>query len=87
MSSTDDPSLEDPTDEEDLGEPIAELENFEEAVSPALIDRVLSSVRRRRFAGHVLMFTWSAFGAVAVEFLTMVHSLFEPNKADRGDGD
>ncbi len=74
-------------DESYLGVPVDLLKDFEEEASPELKERVIRSLRRRRLGAHVLIFSWSALGAVAREFLSMVYSLVEPKESNRGGSD
>jgi hypothetical protein len=71
---------------EDLGAPIQELKDLEVEASPRLMQRVLGSLRRRQLSAHLLTFSWSVLAAVAVEFLTMIHSLFGSTRDEPGDG-
>lgn len=69
--------------EEDLGEPVSELRDYVEPPSPAFLGRVLGSVRRRSLGSQFATFVWSALGEALIEFLCMIHSLFESGDPDR----
>ena len=63
-------------DPEDLGEPIAELNGYEEDVSRGFIGRVLGTLHRRSLIGQVATMAWTASAQAILEFLGMIFSLF-----------
>ena len=69
---------EDELPEDELGEPIRELREIEHAPSAGFVDRLSSSLRRRGLGSQLATLTWSAFGGVFLEFLSMIFSAFQP---------
>ncbi len=74
-------------DLDNLGDPIAELHGFEETASAGFVGRLLRSLGRRRLGSHVATLGWSGLGQVMLEFLNMIHSLFQSTGADEGETD
>ena len=77
----------DPGVEADLGEPIAELRMLDEPAPSGFLSRLLSSLRRRDLSSQLATLGWFAMGAVVIEFVRMVYSLFESGGQNRGDSD
>jgi len=71
-------------DIEDLGEPILELRELEEAPSAGFLGRLRASLRRRELGSQLVSLGWSGLGAVVLEFMRMIYALFEDNPNDRG---
>ena len=82
MSDADD--LVDEKELEDLGEPIAELRQLAEAPSAGFLGRVRASLRRREIGSHLVSLGWSGLGTVVLEFVRMIHALFQDKPNDRG---
>lgn len=74
-----------PLDDDDLGAPVAELRDFEEAPASGFLDRVVRRLRRRALGGQLMTLAWTGFGQVVLEFLRIVYSFFEPRRPDRGE--
>ena len=74
-------------DEEDLGEPIEELRDFEEEVPTGFFARILSSLRRRRLGSEFATLGWSGLAEVFLEFLRIIHSLFQASGTEEGETD
>lgn len=72
-------------DLEDLGEPVLELLELTEQPSGGFLSRLLSTLRRRSLGSHIAALSFTAFGEVILEFLTMIYSLFESDRTD-GEG-
>lgn len=75
----------DPGADEDLGEPIAELRGFEEAPSVGFLGRVVRSLRRRSLGSQLATLSWTAMGEVFLEFLKLIHSMFQSGRTDQGE--
>ena len=73
-------------DEEDLGEPVAELRDLEESVSRGFLGRVLSKLQRRSLVGHLATMAWTASALAFFEFLGMIFSFFDPGKSAGKEG-
>jgi len=79
---------------DDLGDPIAELRDFEEDASHGFLGRVLSALHRRSLVGQMATLAWTASAQAFFEFLGMIFSLFtpgdlgpnDPEKEDRNSG-
>ena len=76
-----------PGTEEDLGEPIEALRDYEDAGDLGLVERVVRSLRRRTLSSHLATLWWSAMGQAFLEFLEIINSLFGSPDGDRGDSD
>jgi hypothetical protein len=74
-------------DDEDLGEPIAELSELREDPSPGFITRILGALRRRNLGSQLATFGWTGLGAVFVEFVKIIFSVFETDTDTRGGAD
>ncbi len=72
---------------EDMGDPIAELHDFEEPASAGFLGRVVGSLRRRKLGSEMATLSWSGFGQVFLEFMKMVQSLFPSPGPDEGETD
>ena len=66
-----------PDHDPEMGQPIAELADFEEEHSDVMIRRVRSSLHRRLATNQFATMSWSAPGRVIIEFLEMLFSLFQ----------
>ena len=74
-----------PDVDEDLGEPIAELSGYEERPSGGFLGRVVRSLQRRTLGSQLATLTWTAMGEVFLEFLKVIHSLFQSGRPDQGE--
>ena len=73
-------------EEEDLGEPIAELRDMEEQVSKGFLGRVLSKLQRRSLVGHFATMAWTASALALFEFLGVIFSIFDPGTSPEKEG-
>mgnify|MGYP006908220264 CR=1 FL=1 len=80
MADDDTPDL-DPTD---LGEPIAELRELRDDPPTGFVARFLDRLRRRDLSRQLTTLGWTGFGAVFVEFLKVIFSMFETSPRDEG---
>lgn len=74
-----------PEADEDLGEPIAELQGYAEAAPVGLFGRIVRSLQRRALGSQVATLSWTAMGEVFMEFLKMIHSMFQSGRTDQGE--
>lgn len=81
MTDDDAPDLEDVTD---LGEPIAELRELRDEPPSGFVTRLLDRLGRRDLGRQLTILGWTGFGAVFVEFLRLVFSMFETIPRDEG---
>jgi len=73
-------------EDEDLGEPIAELRDMEEHVSRGFLGRVLSKLHRRSLVGNFATMAWTASAMAFFEFLGMIFSIFDPGTSPKKEG-
>lgn len=74
-------------DEADLGEPIRELAELEEVPSSGFVGRLFNLLRRRDLGSQLATLGWTGMGAVFVEFLKVIFSVFETKTPDSGGSD
>jgi len=67
------------------GEPIAQLADYEQQHSAALIGRVRNRLHRRLTTNQLASMSWNAPGQAIVEFLDMLFSLFQPAGKKKGE--
>ena len=73
--------------DEDLGEPVEELRDFEIERSPGFLTRLRGALRRRDLGSQMVTLSWSGFGTVGLEFIRMLFSFTEHDPPDRGGSD
>ena len=76
----------DPGAHEELGEPIAELQELREDVSSGFMSRVLSALQRRSLVGNLATMAWTASAQALLEFLEMIFSVFSPGEPQKKEG-
>jgi hypothetical protein len=72
-------------DPQDLGEPIAELQDLSLEAEPDLYDRVRRRIERRSLASSFMSAAWLVPVLIVMEILTMVFDSIGGGKS-RGDG-
>lgn len=72
---------------DDLGEPIAELRDFQAEPPSGFVHRLLNTLRRRDLSKQFVSMGWTGFAAVLLEFVKMIFSVFEPSPQDDGGAD
>lgn len=71
----------------DLGSPVDELRGYEETAPAGFVGRLVRSLSRRRLGSQVATLSWLGLGQVMLEFLKMIHSLFQASGTDEGETD
>lgn len=85
---TDDPEeYDEEIDLNDLGDPIDELRDLGEDPAPGFLGRLRNTLRRRDLSSQLVTLSWNGLGAVLLEFLQAVFSIFDTNPRDRGGQD
>jgi len=74
------PDGEEPLDDAEMGEPVAELRDLSLEVSDRLGRRVRGSIERRVLAGELLGLAWTAPVMVLLEFLRAPFELFNSRR-------
>lgn len=74
-------------EDEDLGAPIDELRSLRVDAPSGFVGRLRRVLQRRALGSQVATLSWTGFGAVALEFLKVIFSIFEPPAPDEGGAD
>jgi len=73
-------------DIQDMGEPIAELQDLSLEAEPDLYDRVRRRIERRSLASSFMSAAWLVPVLIVLEIVSMVFSSFGGGGNSRGDG-
>lgn len=73
-----------PDEDDEAGEPIAILRGLQVEPSPRFRDRLRNRIERRRVAGDLTGFLWTAPTIIAIEVLRVAFSI-APRKNEEGD--
>lgn len=84
MSSDSDKPNPRPSDDQGLGEPIADLLNLEQGTSPAFLSSVRKKIYRRVTASQFASFSWELPKIILLEFWTMLVELLNLRASQKG---
>jgi hypothetical protein len=72
--------------DQDAGEPVEMLRNFQEDVSPEFLGRVHRSIHRRTVAAQVADFSWRTPGMILLELSKMLRQVLTAAAPGKGPG-
>jgi hypothetical protein len=84
MSSDSDKPNPRPSDDQDLGPPIADLLNLEQDTSPAFLSSIRKKIYRRVMASQFASFSWDLPKMILLEFWKMLVELSNPRASQKG---
>lgn len=70
--------------EDEMGDPVEELRMLEEDPAGGFLTRLRSAIQRRDLGAQLAGFGWGGLGAVFMEFLEIVFSVFDTTNRDEG---
>lgn len=79
----------DPTDRDeiDVGEPVSQLTDLQQAPSPGFLDAIRRRIWRRHFVADAGELWWSGLAYIVLEFVKLCTQLFQPAADTQGDSD
>ena len=84
MSPDSDKSNPRPANDQDLGEPIADLLDLEQDTSPTFLQVVRRKIHRRSMTSQFASFSWHLPKMILVEFWNMLVQLLNPRATQKG---
>jgi hypothetical protein len=72
--------------DQDAGEPVEALRDFDEQVSSDFVQRVGRRIHRRNATAHVIDFSWRTPGMVLLELSKMLRQVFSAMGEGKGPG-